>query len=440
MHEVAGKLIDEVAERALIRRLSWRLAPLLTLGFVVAQIDRANTGIAALQMNHDAGLSSAEFGIGAGLFFVSYVIFEIPSTIIQARVGGPRWLSRIMISWGIASAMMAFVAGPYSFYGVRLLIGAMEAGYFPGVMLYLAAFFPPRHRAATMALFAVSIPLSSVIGSPVSSALLSLEGVLGLHGWQWMFLTEGIPAVALGIAILFLLPSNLSVVSWLSSDEKSWLAAQISAEAVATRVPHSELSRIMFNPYVLMLSLVFSGSVAVGQALSLWQPQIIKEFGLTNMQVGLANALPYLIAAVAMLVWGRRSDRRRERLLHTVLPLGLSAVALASVPFVHELWLFILVLCLTQIGAYALKGPFLGMTSEWLAGPAAVVGFAQVNALGNAAAFVTSTSIGLIREATGSFQLALLPLMSIAALGCIGLVVMARRDALQRHVVQSRGV
>jgi len=306
-----------------MRKLSWRLAPLLTLGFVIAQIDRANTGMAALQMNHDIGLSSAEFGVGAGLFFVSYVVFEIPSTIIQARVGGPRWLARIMISWGIASAMMASVSGPYSFYGIRLLIGAMEAGYFPGVMLYLASFFPPRYRATSMALFAVSIPLSSVIGSPLSSALLWFEGILGLHGWQWMFLIEGMPAIALGLAIMFLLPVNLAAVSWLSSEEKSWLAGQLAAEAAATRVPNRGIWQVMSNPHVLILSLVFSGSVGVGQALSLWQPQMIKEFGLTNMQVGLTNAVPYALAAAAMLVWGRHSDRSHERLMHTILPMGL---------------------------------------------------------------------------------------------------------------------
>jgi len=188
----------------------------------------------------------------------------------------------------------------------------------------------------------------------------------------------------------------------------------------------------MFDPYVLLLSLAFTGSVGVSQALSLWQPQMIKEFGLTNMQVGLVNTIPYALAAALMLGWGRHSDRTGERLWHTVLPLGLSAVALAAAVFVHELWLFVFLLCLTQIGAQAMKGPFLGLTSEWLAGPAAVVGYAQVNTLGNAAAFVTATSIGFIRDGTGSFQLALLPLMAIAAVACVGLQTMSRRSAMQR--------
>jgi len=324
---------------------------------------------------------------------------------------------------------MMFVSGPYSFYGARLLIGAAEAGYLPGAMLYLASFYPPRHRARVMAFFAVAIPLSSVVSSPISGALLGLDGMFGLHGWQWMFLIEGLPAVMLGVGLLFALPRDLDAAPWLTSSEKSWLAGEIAAEAKATRVPHAGVWRVMFDPYVLLLSLVFAGSVGVGQALSLWQPLMIKEFGLNNMQVGLVNAIPFAFAAVAMLAWGRHSDLSGERLWHTILPLGLSAAALASSAFVHELWLFLAVLCLTMIGAQAMKGPFLGLTSEWLAGPAAAVGFAQVNTLGNVAAFMTATSIGMIRDATGSFQLALLPLMAIAVLGCAGLPVIARRTA-----------
>src|SRR5215471_1283175 len=426
---MSGKPIDAAAERAIVKKLMWLLVPPLTLGYLIAYIDRANAGIAALQMNHDLGLTAAQFGLGASLFFVSYVIFEIPSTLAQARVGGPRWLARIMISWGIASAGMMFVADAYSFYGVRLLIGAAEAGYIPGVMLYLAAFFPPRNRAVVMALFTVAIPLSTVIGSPISAALLGLEGILGLHGWQWMFFIEGLPAILLGLSLLFLLPASLSATSWLTQDEKSWLASELATEAAATRVPHAGVWRVMFDPYVLLLSLTFSGSVGVSQALALWQPQMIKEYGLTNMEVGLVNTIPFALAAVIMMVWGYRSDRTGERLWHTILPLGLSAIALASAPFVHELWLFIFLLCLTMIGAQAMKGPFLGLTSQWLAGPAAVVGFAQVNALGNAAAFLTSYSIGVIHDATGSFQLALLPLMMVAVLGCIGLQMVARKRA-----------
>ncbi len=427
-------MAEAVDEKAVLRKLYWRLALPVTLGFLIAYIDRANAGFAALQMNKDLGFSGSEFGIGAGLFFVSYVLFEIPSTLVQARVGGPRWLARIMISWGIVSAAMMFVTGAYSFYGARLAIGAAEAGYLPGAMLYLAAFFPPRHRAQVMALFAVAIPLSSVVGSPISGALLSLDGLAGLRGWQWMFLLEGLPAVALGVALLLLLPRNLAAASWLSAREKTWLGDQLVEEAMQTRVPHSGVWRVMFDPYVLVLSLAFTGSVGVGQALSLWQPQMIKEFGLTNMQVGFVNAIPFAFAAIAMLAWGRHSDVTGERLWHTILPLLLSAAALVATVFVHTLWPFLIVLCLIMIGAQAMKGPFLGLTSEWLAGPAAVVGFAQVNTVGNVAALITATSIGIIRDATGSFQLSLLPLLLVTALGCVALAVMAGRAQFARDV------
>jgi ACS family tartrate transporter-like MFS transporter len=429
----------DAMEKSAIRKLDIRIAAPITLGFLIAYIDRANAGFAGLQMNEDLGISNAAFGIGAGLFFLTYVMFEIPSTLVQARVGATRWLARIMISWGIISAGMMFVSGPNSFYAARLLIGAAEAGYLPGAMLYLAAFYPPHTRARVMALFAAAIPLSSVAGSPISGALLGMDGFLSLRGWQWMFLLEGFPAVLLGIAFLYLLPRGIADAAWLTPAEKNWLAGQIATESKMARVAHGGIFRVMFDPIVLLLSLVFAGSVGVGQALSLWQPLMIKEFGLTNFQVGLVNAIPFALAAAAMLVWGRHSDLKKERLWHTILPLGLSAAALASTPFVHELWLFIAVLCLTMIGAQAMKGPFLGLTSEWLAGPAATVGFAQVNTLGNVAAFVTATSIGMIRDATGSFQLALLPLMTIAVLGCAGLPVVARRTAMRKTLQPALG-
>jgi ACS family tartrate transporter-like MFS transporter len=426
-------------ESSAIRKLNSRIALPITLGFLIAYIDRANAGFAALQMNKDLGLSGAEFGIGAGLFFITYVAFEIPSTLVQARVGATRWLARIMISWGIVSAGMMFVSGPYSFYAARLLIGAAEAGYLPGAMLYLAAFYPPHTRARVMALFAAAIPLSSVIGSPISGALLGMDGLFSLRGWQWMFLLEGLPAVVLGIGFLFWLPRGIADAAWLTAPEKNWLSAQIATEANNTRVPHAGILRVMFDPYVLLLSLVFAGSVGVGQALSLWQPQMIKEFGLSNFQVGLVNAIPFALAAAAMLVWGRHSDLKKERLWHTILPLGLSAVALAATPFVSTLWPFVAVLCLAMVGAQAMKGPFLGLTSEWLSGPASTVGFAQVNTLGNVAAFVTATSIGIIRDSSGSFQLALLPLMTIAAIGCAGLPIIAQRPGKRKTLQHAHG-
>jgi MFS transporter, ACS family, tartrate transporter len=424
----AANEVETGIGRCAIRKLSWRLVLPLTLGYLVAYIDRVNAGFAALQMNHDLGLSSTVYGVGAGIFFLSYVVFEIPSNLAQARLGGRRWIARIMVSWGIISGLMVFVAGPWSFYGVRLLLGAAEAGFFPGVVLYLTAFFPAEHRARIMALFAVAIPVSSLVGSPVSAALLGLDSALGLHGWQWMFLGEAVPSVLLGIALLWLLPESLAACRFLTAAEKAWIAGRLATDAAGSRVAHGSTWRVMANPYVLVLALALGGSAGVSQALALWQPQMIKAFGLTNMEVGLLNGIPFAIASVAMVMWGRRSDRHGERVRHTILPLALSAVALAVAGFVHGLAPFILVLCLILVGTYAMKGPFWGLAAEWLAGPAAVVGLAQVNSIGNVATFLTSTAIGLIRDATGNFQLALTPLMAVAALGCIALAATARRD------------
>lgn len=420
--------MSEAAERAIMGKLMWRLVPPLALGYLIAYVDRINAGVAALQMNTDLGLSGAEFGIGAGLFYLTYVLFEIPSNLAQARFGGPIWLARIMISWGIASGAMVLVSGAASFYAVRLLIGAAEAGYLPGALLYLTAFFPRRFQGRLMALFALAIPLSTLLGSPVSAALLNFDGVLGLRGWQWMFFLEAAPAVVLGCALPFILPHNIAAARWLSSAEKAWLVKEMAGDTGTARVTHGDVWRVIMNPHVLVLGLALGGSAGVSQALALWQPQMMKAFGLTNMEVGLLNGIPCAIASVAMLAWGRRSDQTGERLWHTIVPLAFSAVALAATAFVHTLVPFIAVLCLTLIGTYSMKGPFWALSAQWLAGPAAVVGLAQVNSIGNLAVFLTSTSIGVIRDATGSFQLALMPLMAVAAFGCLGIAIMAQKQ------------
>jgi MFS family permease len=432
---------DAAIEAEVTRKLMLRIVPLLTLGYFLAYIDRVNAGFAALQMNQDVHLSSSQYGLGAGIFFLSYVVFEIPSNLLQARFGARIWIARIMISWGLISGLMVFITGPWSFYGVRLALGAAEAGFFPGVVLYLTQFFPARQRAQIIAMFAVAIPVSSLVGSPISGALLSIDGSAGLRGWQWMFIMEAVPSVLLGIVLLFVLPETPETTRWLSVDQRAWLVRKLASERGGTRVGHASVWQIMINPYVLVLALALGGSAGVSQALALWQPQIIKAFGLSNMEVGLLNGIPFAIASVAMVWWGRRSDQRGERMWHTVAPLALSGFALLAAGFVHNLAPFIIVLCIVLIGTYAMKGPFWGLSAEWLAGPAAVVGLAQVNSMGNVGTFITSTAIGVIRDTTGSFALALLPLVAVAALGCVGLLVVARGDAGKHRekLVQATG-
>ena len=425
-------------ETAVIRTITWRLVPFLMLAYFIAFVDRVNAGFAALQMNQDIGLSQSAFGLGAGIFYISYVLCEVPSNLALEKVGARLWIARIMVTWGLVSAMMALVVGPYSFYAVRFLLGAAEAGFFPGVILYLTYWFPAEYRGRIVALFMVAIPLSSLIGSPISALLLQTDGWMGLHGWQWMFIIEAIPAVLLGIACLVVLPNGPAQARWLEPEQRAWLLDKLAGEKVLARTaPHMTLRAIMTNKYVLTLALVYAGSAGVSQALSLWQPQMLKSFGLTTMQVGLLNGIPFAVASVAMIWWGRRSDRVRERVWHTALPLGLSALALGSAFAATSVAPFIVILCLILVGTYALKGPFFALSSEWLAGTAAAAGLAQINALGNLSGFVDSYLIGAIRDATGSFALALLPLVLIAAVGCVAVLLLGSGQPVRAAVAPS---
>jgi MFS family permease len=415
-------------ERSAMRRISLRLVPFLALGYLIAYIDRTNVGFASLQMNEDIGLSPSVFGFGASVFFLAYVIFEVPSNILLAKVGARLWIARIMITWGIVSAAMAFVVGPTSFILMRILLGIAEAGFFPGVILYLTFWFPPAYRARVVAWFSVAIPLSSIIGSPISGYLLELDGLFGLRGWQLLFLLEGIPAVVLGILALVVLPSLPKNAKWLPAEEKVWLENEMHAQEKSVEDRHIPLRKLLVSKKILILSLVYASTAAISQGLSLWQPQMIKSFGLTNTQVGWINAIPFAVAVIGMIVWGRISDRRGERVRATVLPIALSALALAFVPLAVSLPLFMVVVSVVLVGTYAAKGPFWGLSTEWMSKREAVAGVAMVNALGSLAAFGGNWVIGAINDQTGSFALSMIPLMILAAVSVTTLLLAARSE------------
>jgi sugar phosphate permease len=420
-------------ERQVMRKVAWRLLPILMIGYFIAFIDRVNVGFAALQMNHAIGLNAAAFGLGGGLFYLTYVLFEIPSNLAMQKVGARLWIARIMVSWGLVSAATAFISGPSSFYAMRLLLGAAEAGFFPGVILYLTYWFPAAYRGRIIAIFMVAIPLSSFVGSPLSAALLQLDGWLGMQGWQLMFILEALPAVLLGLLTPWLLSNRPQDAKWLSAEEKSWLTHRLDEEAnaqgkVGSGKGHANLRDVLLNPYVLAAALVYAGASGASQCLSLWQPQIIKTFGLTTLQTGLLNSIPFGVASVLMLWWGKHSDRTRERVWHTGLPLAAVAISLAMVPLTSSsLALTIALLVFAVAGTYIFKGPFWALASEWMPGRAAAAGLAQVNAIGNLAGFVGSAMLGAIREATGSFALALMPIALISAIGCVTLWLLTRK-------------
>ncbi|HEY5208761.1 MAG TPA: MFS transporter [Stellaceae bacterium] len=419
----------DAIEAATMRRVARRVVPFLMLCYFVSFVDRVNAGFGALEMNHDLHLSPAMFGFGGGLFFVSYFIFEVPSNLALERVGARRWIARIMISWGIVAAAMALIEGPRSYYLVRLLLGAAEAGFFPGVMLYITYWFPAAYRARIIGWFMVAVPISSFLGSPLSAALLGADGWLGLRGWQWMFIIEGAPAVLLGVFCLFYLDDRPASARWLAPAQRDWLLTRLAAENARARpMAHQSLWRVLTNRRVLALAVVLAGTTANSSGLQIWTPQIIKSFGLSNLQTGLVNAIPFAIAAIAMIWWGRRSDRLHERVWHTVLPLALIAVSLAAFLLFHSLVATVVIFCLAVVGIYACKGPVWAVSTEWLAAGVAAAGLAQINAISNLAGFGTIYLVGVIKGATGGYTLAMLPLVTLAALSAVTMFLVGRAD------------
>ncbi len=321
----------ESIEQRTIAKVSRRLVPFLMLCYFVAYLDRVNVGFAALTMNKALGISATAYGFGAGIFFFSYFIFEVPSNLALERFGARKWIARIMLSWGILSGSMALVTGEYSFYLVRVLLGAAEAGFFPGIIFYLTLWFPGTYRARIIGWFMAAIPLSSVLGFPVSGIILNLDGVYGLAGWQWLFIIEAAPALILSGVVFFYLTDRPADAKWLQPDERAWLAQRLSAEAQNKEEIHGlSVRQALTNPKVLALALVYFGAVATNYGIAFWLPQIVKGFGLTNVQTGFVSAIPYIVGTVGMVIWSRRSDEKLERKLHAAIPFLISAIGIAG--------------------------------------------------------------------------------------------------------------
>ena len=423
-----------------MRQIAWRIVPFLMVCYFVSFVDRVNVGFAALQMNKDLHLSPSVFGFGGGLFFLSYFLCEVPSNLLLQKIGARRWIARIMVSWGVLAAGMALVTGPHSFYVMRLLLGAAEAGFFPGVILYLTYWFPREYRARVVAMFTVAIPVSSFLGSPISAALLGTNGWLGIRGWQWMFIFEGVPAVVLGLGCLSVLSDKPAQARWLRLEGSRWLENALGKESVGERrIDRLNVWQVLGNKYVLILSVVLAGSTAVSSGLQIWQPQIIKSYGLTNLQTGLLNSIPFALASVLMVLWGRKSDRTGERVWHTALPLMLTAVSLVCSLVFDSLFSTILILSLAVIGIYAGKGPVWALSSDWLSASTAAAGLAQINAISNLAGFGTTYLIGYIRQTTGSYPLAMLPLAALSAAGALAILMMARSHT-RKNVIDTEAL
>jgi MFS transporter, ACS family, tartrate transporter len=421
--------VDEAAVGRSALAKAWRrLIPFLFLLYIVAFLDRVNVGFAALQMNEDLGISDAVYGLGAGIFFVGYFVFEVPSNLILERVGARVWIARIMITWGVISAAMMFVSGPISFYVLRFLLGVAEAGFFPGIILYLTYWFPARQRAKTVAMFMTAVAMAGVIGGPISGALLGLDGLAGLAGWQIMFLVEGIPAVVLGFVVLAYLPDRPSQAGWLEPNESRWLEDALRREDdIKTGAGGYTIRQAMTDGKVWLLCGVYFGVVTSLYGISFWLPTIIGEFsGLGDFFVGLLSAIPYVAATVGMVFFAWHSDSTGERRWHVAIPAGLAAIGLALTGLVGDSGIAqMLVLTLGALGIYSCLGTFWTMPAAFLSGTAAAAGIALINSVGNVGGFVGPYAIGYIRDATGSNYGGMLVLSALILLA--GLLALAVR-------------
>lgn len=427
---------DAASLTSAIHKATVRLIPFLCVAYTVNFLDRVNVGFAALHMNEDLGFSPSVYGFGAGIFFLGYIAFEIPSNLALRRFGARLWIARIMISWGLVACAMALVHSETSFYVTRALLGIAEAGFFPGIILYLTYWFPAAERARIVALFMASVPLATVIGGPVSGALLELHGWLGVAGWQWLFVIQGVPAVLLGLMALKVLTETPRDADWLSEPEKAALTQALEAEARHTvETGYADLRAALTRPRLLALGLLYFLMVTGLYGIGFWMPQVISGFGLDPLSVGFLTAIPYLFAAIAMVLWGRHSDATGERRWHIALPLLLAAAAFAWSAYSGPLLPTMVALTIATLGFYAAFGPFWSLPTALLTGAGAAAGIALVNSMGNAAGFAGPYIVGLLKEATGSFSAALLFLAGALALG--GLMALCFRDP--RAVPQASG-
>jgi MFS transporter, ACS family, tartrate transporter len=421
-------------EEAVYRRLRWRLVPYLLLLYVIAWLDRVNISFAALQMNADLGFSAAVYGLGAGIFFAAYALFEVPSNLILARVGARRWIARIMVTWGILSVAMMFVEGKWSFYTLRVLLGVAEAGFLPGVLFYLSQWFPSQERARAVSWFLLGIPLSSVVGGPLAGLLLGLDGLHGLRGWQWLFLLEGLPAILLGITTWFLLPDRPRDARWLKPEERHLIERRIAEETARKQHRHSAGIRVaLLHPTVWLLCLVTFCCQAGSYGLTLWIPQIVRSISVqSDLVTGMITAIPYVAAAVAMVLVGASSDRTGERFWHVAVPSFIGAAGFAASAFVHSPVPSMIALTIAAVGDMSTRGAFWTLPSRFLTGSALAAGIAFINTFGALGGFVGPTMVGYVRQATGSFAGGMMVLAGLLVVAGVVTMIL-RRAALLRE-------
>jgi ACS family tartrate transporter-like MFS transporter len=427
----------EMREKTIIEKVNWRLIPYVAAAYVLCMVDRNNLGIAALTMNKDLGFTATLFGWGAGIFYVGYFFFEVPSNLALQKFGARRWIARIMISWGIVSGLMAFVAGSTSFLTLRFLLGVAESGFFPGIVFYLSHWFPERYRAVVLSRFLFAQAFAIVVSSALSGAILTqMNGVLGIAGWKWLFVLEAAPTVIMGIATFFYLTDKPAQAHWLESGERGWLQAQMDEErARVEAVQKMTLWQALGHPRVLVLGFVYVGLVVCSSAMVIFLPQMVKALGtFSSFQIGLIVAIPYVTACVAMLIAGYSSDRRRERKYHLLVSMLLMATGLLGAALFHTS-VVLTIICISMVVA----GYFCSLTIFWilpsafLTGTASAGGIALINSIGNLGGFFSQASMGWLRDRTGDYRTGLVLLaVAVTLAAIVAFVIWSQIEAKRR--------
>ncbi|TMJ50165.1 MAG: MFS transporter [Alphaproteobacteria bacterium] len=415
--------MDRTLERSTMRKVYLRLLPFAVLSYVLAYIDRINVSFAGLTMRGDLGMSAGTFGFAVGLFYWGYFIFEVPSNVILEKVGARIWIARIMITWGVLAGLTAVVTDSTTFAIVRFLLGVAEAGFFPGIILYFTYWFPSHHHARIVSGFLVGLPVAVAIGAPISTALLGLDGLFGLKGWQVMYIAEAIPTVVIGVITFFVLTDKPEQAKFLTAEERNWLVAKIATERRATEaVRKFTLWQALYNPKVLLLALNYLGIVTASLGMLIFIPQIIKSLGnSSNMMVGWLTMIPYICGGIAMVAWGRISDRMNERRWNLFIGCVFSTVGLVIAAMTMGTWWALVGMSIAAMGFYGSKGPFFAMPPMFLSGAGLAAGIAWINSIGNLGGFFGPWYVGVMKDLTGSYAgglygLALLGL--VAALVC----------------------
>ena len=419
----------EALLQSAVRKAALRFVPLLTIAYLFNYLDRTSLGFAALTMNQQLGLSPSQFGLAAGIFFVGYSLFEIPSNLMLYRFGARRWLARIMISWGIVSTAMIFVVGPNSFYALRLLLGIAEAGFFPGVTFFLAAWFPVQFRTRMLAWFLVGIPLSSLIGGPICSLLLQMEGIWGLAGWQWLFIGVSLPCIPLGMLTLRWLADRPATATWLTSDERDALDHTLSQE-VRERSPASWLAALQ-DIRVLILAAIQFGFTLASYGIGIFLPLILKEYHLSTGEIGWISAIPYLFASAGMILWARYVDQKGRRIVNLAIACLLGGAGLVAPVVSGSLAIGLMGFSAALVGVTAARAIFWSIPTRFLTGVAAAGGLAFINSIGTVGGFAGPFMMGWLKEFSGSYILgltAVAAIMAAAALASMSLKLVMTRE------------